>query len=144
LHLIYIKNMSRDLNNTDKESLARAVARGRSLASWARKHDAELDAVRAVSLLPEFRTLVQTHRLHVADRMVGKLMTLSTRSIDQMFAASIRSPSYHVKLSACRMLLDKWLVISRRFDDWKQLDDVKAQLTELEQELKKGVGRIQH
>jgi hypothetical protein len=127
--------MSRTLIDTELESLARAVARGRSVTSWVRRHDAEVDIQVAHDLVsqPEFKTKVDAHRLHVADQMVGKLMTISTRSINQMFTASTRSPSDQVKLSAGRALLDKWLVISRRFDDSRQLAELKTQIAELEQ-----------
>jgi len=125
--------MGKALTDSEMHSLAQAVARGRTSASWARRHDADVAVARECCLLPEFKRLVEARRVGVADRMVGKLMTRSMASIDQLYAAAIRSPGWHVKLSACRTLVDRWLVISRRFDDWRQLAELKSQLTALEE-----------
>ena len=130
-----------DPRNDDRfTSVARAVARGRSAASWAKLHNTPLAVADEWRTLPEFTKLVEDHRLQAADQMTGKLTTQSTVAIDDLFDAFTRSPSYAAKLTSGRMLVDNWLRISLRFEATRKLAEVKARVTILEQNHRKSAG----
>jgi len=115
------------------KSLAQAVAAGRSVKSWAKRHHTEVEVADAWCSLPEFDGLVDAHRLGVANRMSGALLARASAAIDQIFTTLRRSPAYPVKLSAGRMLMDNWLRVSLRFEQSKKMAELKARLVALEQ-----------
>jgi hypothetical protein len=117
-------------------SLARAVARGQSTRSWAKQHHTQVELADAWRTLPEMSDLVETHRLQIVDRLNGKLLMQSTAAVDQSFTVSRRSPSDVAKISATRLLVDRWLSISLRFEATKKLADFRARMSVMENEQK--------
>jgi hypothetical protein len=118
--------------DTQLKSLARAVACGRTVKSWAKRHCGDVDAVDEWCTLPEFIELVDAHRLQVVDHMSGSLMSHSASAIDQLLALSRESATDNVKLSAGRLLLDKWLRVSLRFEQSRKMAELKARVAVLE------------
>jgi len=120
------------------KSLARAVARGRSPASWAKQHDSNLETVQEWRALPEFDGLVDAHRLRVVDLMSGTLMTGAQAAIDLIISASRHNatPADTAKLSAARKLLDNWLRVSLRFEQSRKMAELKARIIAVEQKAK--------
>jgi hypothetical protein len=117
---------------------AQAAACGRSARSWAHEHDCDSELVRAWSILPEFDRLVDAHRVHVADQMVGKLMARAEATIDQIYSASQYGPADPGRTSAGHMLIDKWLVVSRRFAQTKKIAALEAMIDSWEKKTNGG------
>ena len=130
------------LADNQLRGLARAIARGQSLASWANVHDAQIKVAEESCTLAEFKGFVEAHRLRVTDQVVGKLLATSQDSVDGIRAVSQRSPDDTARLSASRTLLDQWLKIAGRFHTATEIAAMKAELTLLNQ--KKTNARIRN
>ncbi len=89
-----------------QKSLALGVACGRSVRSWARRHEIDFTTAYEWSVQKEFRLLVDRARLRVADFMVGRLVRAARLAIDQLVLLCTRSESDAVRLSASRAALD--------------------------------------
>ncbi len=117
-------------------SLARALARGQSTRSWAKQHHTQVELADAWRTLPDMSALVETHRLQIVDRLNGKLLMQSAAAVDQSFTVSRRSPSDFAKISVTRLLVDRWLSISLRFEARRKLAEFNARMDVLENEHK--------
>jgi hypothetical protein len=122
------RNVDQKLN-----SLARAVARGRTVSSWAVEHHTPVDVAGEWYALPEVRDRVDTLRLQAAERMSGKLLTRSAAAMEEFYTALKRCPDYPVKLSAGRTLVDNWLRVSTRFEHARKVVELKSRVALLEQ-----------
>jgi hypothetical protein len=112
--------------------LARAVARGRSVAAWARPRRISGQIARAWSELPDFRTLVDEHRISLSDRLVGKLTTFASRAIDRLAELSERCGNTAVSVSAARAIVKSWVEVSGHFDLLKKAESFGLRIIALE------------
>ncbi len=71
--------------------------------------------------------------MRLADQLVGRLLRESASTIDQLVATSLYSTGDAARISAVRVLLDKWLGVSRRFEQTKKLAELKALMDSWEQ-----------
>ena len=111
-----------------KRSLARAVARGRSVAAWAWNSDVDLEAAQAWSELREFRELVEKFRVEHADRMVGKIGQCVGRAIDRLVELSENSTKPNVALAATKAIIEKWIALAVYFEQEKKFKDMQARV----------------
>ncbi len=121
-----------------QKSLALGVACGRSVRSWARRHEIEFTTAYEWSVQKEFRLLVDRARLRVADSMVGRLVRATRLAIDQLVRLCTRSESDAIRLSASRALLDYWIKVDRHFVLHAKMDDIEVRLHERDKEKQAG------
>jgi hypothetical protein len=122
-----------------QKSLALGVACGRSVRSWARRHEIEFTTAYEWSVQKEFRLLVDRARLRVADFMVGRLVRAARLAIDQLVLLCTRSESDAVRLSASRALLTYWMKVDRHFVLHAKMDGIEVCLDERYKQKKTGV-----
>ena len=113
-----------------QKSLALGVACGRSVRSWARRHEIEFTTAYEWSVQKEFRLLVDRARLRVADFMVGRLVRAARLAIDQLVRLCTRSDSDAVRLSASRALLTYWMKVDTHFVLSAKMDEIEVCLDE--------------
>jgi hypothetical protein len=101
--------------DNEKESLALSIACGRTVRSWAKQRDVDFTEAYELSIQNEFRRLVETARLRVADRMVGRLTRGADVAIAQLVRLCTKSASDSIRLSASRAILTHWLKVSQHF-----------------------------
>ena len=121
-----------------QKSLALGVACGRSVRSWARRHEIEFTTAYEWSVQKEFRLLVDRARLRVADFMVGRLVRAAKSAIDQLVWLCTRSESDSIRLSASRALLDYWIKVDRHFVLHAKMDGIEVRLHERDKEKQAG------
>ena len=109
-------------------SLARAVARGRPVASWARKHSVPVDLAEELCTSPQVGRLVDEYRLKATDQITGKLLAQSAEAIDEVFRALTRGRNHAAKFAAVRIILDNALRFWVRFDQTKTMHDLKEKV----------------
>jgi len=102
--------------DNQRESLALTVACGRSVKSWAKRHDVAIRRAFEWYMQSEFHKLVETARMRVVDRMVGRLLGGASRAITELVRLCTRSASDAIRLSASRALLAHWVKVSEHFE----------------------------
>jgi hypothetical protein len=116
------------LNDHILKRLAKALAQGQSVTTWARHHDVDPETAKHASLQPEFDQLVFDERAQVTSQLTGKLVKHTRSTIDQIIALARYSDDPNVKLSAGRMIMDYWLKVSDLLDQTKKIDELTAKL----------------
>ena len=109
------------------QGLARAVARGGTIAGWAKRREIDVEVAREWSLMPEFRTMVDEARGSLCDRVAGKAARLASRAFDRLVELSERSGLTAVSVSATRGLIKAWLDVSVMFILQKRVNDLTAE-----------------
>jgi hypothetical protein len=136
--------MSTMQSDNEKESLALSIACGRTVQSWAKRHAVEFTEAYEISIQNEFRPRVETARLRVADRMVGKLTSGANIAIAQLVRLCTKSASDSIRLSASRAILTHWLKVSQHFYVKVKIKALEEFLDRLDNKVKAREGRRQY
>ena len=112
-------------------SLARAIARGRTYAGWAKSKDVSVDVAREWALLPEFRQRVEQWRLEHAERVVGKIAMCVERAIERLVELSEHSSNGSVCVAATKAIIDKWISTSVHFVQEQKFQSLDARMNVL-------------
>jgi hypothetical protein len=114
------------LDSTTEElmrNLARAVARGRTVAAWARKYNISVESAQRLSELPEFRDCVEKIRLEHAERLAGKLGRKADRAVERLGELVELTDQPSVSLRAAKAIIDEWIKVTLHFiQEWKFQD----------------------
>ncbi len=99
-----------------KYTLALTIAIGRSVRTWAKQRNVDVETARQWSLQNEFRKLVDVARMRFADRLVGRLLEGARLAITQLVMLCTKSTSDAIRLAASRALLANWVKFSDHID----------------------------
>ena len=113
-----------------KTGLAHALARGVTVASWARANNVPRNTAYRWSNDPEVRRMVLTFRRRILDQAVGRMARRATKAAEVIVQVAENAESESVRLRAARAVLSDMVTISR-------FADVEARMQEFEEKLRK-------
>jgi DNA repair exonuclease SbcCD ATPase subunit len=114
-------------------SLAYAVGRGKSVASWARNFSISESSARKLTELPEFPALVEEARRKQAEKAVREVAGRTAKAIDALGAASQKKGFSKASLAEAKALLEKWAELTAKLDQGKEVADLRARIAMLEE-----------
>ena len=125
--------MSEEPENGTKEQLAHAVARGKSVRSWARSANVPYVTAQRWSKDPEVRKIVEELRRRALDAAVGHVAMRSTWVMKRMTKVATAGDTDEVRLRALRGLLADMITVSK-------YSGLEARLAEAEEMLHAQLG----
>jgi hypothetical protein len=105
--------VAREARKSGKVQLALAVARGISIAKWARANDVPAPTAYGWAREPEFRRAVETYRRRTIDEAIGRMTRNSTRAADLILNMAERADSESVRLRAARAIFAEMISVSK-------------------------------
>jgi hypothetical protein len=117
--------MSKRNNQDQKQSLARAIAGGSTVAAWAKKHRVPTRTAYTWARSSQVQATVDQVRRRSLDRAIGRLSRDATAAAATIAKLARSAESEAVKLNAARGLLSDLMTVS----DYATLE---RRLTELE------------
>ncbi len=136
--------MSTMQSDSQQKSLALSIACGRTVRSWAKHHEVDFTEAYDTSIESGFLKLVETARLRVADRMVGRLTRGADVAIAQLVRLCTKSSSDSIRLSASRAILTHWLKVSQHFYVKVKIKALEEFLERIDNKVKAREGRRQY
>jgi phosphopantetheinyl transferase (holo-ACP synthase) len=126
-HHVSITKMSEEQRQNRKSQLARAMAKGQSVAEWSRQSGvAERTAYRWAKEA-KFKAVVNSHRRRAIDQSVGRLTDKLASAADAIVNLSETARSESVRLSAIKAMFASVVAMSK----FTGLED---RITELEEQ----------
>jgi hypothetical protein len=113
------------------QSLARAVACGRTVSAWARNTDVSPKVARRWSELPEFKPIVEQCRIRHAERLVGKAATRAERALDRISELAEHPGLPNVSLAAAKAVVEKWIALTEHFLQEKKYQELMGRVNAL-------------
>jgi hypothetical protein len=105
--------MSEELERGTKEQLALAVARGKSIRSWARSANVPLVTAYRWSKEPEVRKMAEAIRRRALDGAIGNVAMRSSWIMKGLTKLAEGADSETVRLRALRGLISDMITVSR-------------------------------
>jgi hypothetical protein len=113
-------------NENRLNSLAFAVAAGRSVASWCGEHKIPKRTAYDWTKLPEFKVMVSAHRRRLIDVGLGKLTKHVGKAVAQIAELATSAESESVRLAAARAILSELIAIGNYADLEARVADLEA------------------
>lgn len=112
-------------NEHRMNSLAFAVAAGRSVSGWCGEHEIPKRTAYDWTKRPEFKAMVTAHRRRLMDAGLGKLTRHIGKAVEVIADLAAKAESESVRLAAARAILSELVAISN-------FADMEARIAELE------------
>ncbi len=122
--------MEEDPQQSKKSELALAIARGVSIAAWARKNEVSKRTAFYWAKEPEVRAEVEEWRRHSLSRAIGRMARQSTRAADGIATLAECAESESVRLTAWRAILADQMAVAK-------FSTLENRMVEIEEELKR-------
>jgi hypothetical protein len=128
-HIAGEKQMDPNENSSSIMSpLALDIVLDGSARIWAKMHAFDTDRVMRWTELPEFRGLVEKHRLEHCERVLGKAASHADKAIDRLAEFSEHTDLPGASLFASKVILQQWVKLSEFFVQEAQLQSISARL----------------
>jgi hypothetical protein len=107
--------------------LVRALASGASIVEAARMVGVSERTVHRKLNEPSFRQCLADVRWQIFDGSIGQLVAASREACDNL-RELLKSPSDHVRLNACRLILTQVVKLKTEMENERRLSDIEAEL----------------
>jgi hypothetical protein len=114
-------------------SLASAVARGRTVADWARNADVAVATARGWSERSDFPQLVEKCRREHAERMVKKIAGAAAKAIEGMAANDSKKGDPKFSFEAAKAVVEKWVEVAMNLEQMKKIESLEERVRILEE-----------
>jgi hypothetical protein len=120
--------MAEDTRESMKPELAIALARGITVARWARENDVPQSTVYRWSHEPEVRKMVEACRRRLIDQAIGRVTKRTSWIFGRITKLADRAESESVRLKALRSLLSDMMAVSKFSGLEGRMADVEEKL----------------
>src|SRR4051812_45569859 len=97
--------MEKEVRRHQKINLALAIARGESIAAWARQNGVSERTAFYWAKDPKIRREVEAYRRRVVNQAIGRLTDMTTKAVDGITNLAQEADSESVQLRAWRAIL---------------------------------------
>jgi hypothetical protein len=122
--------MEDDVRRDRKGKLALAMARGESIASWARQNDVLLRTATRWAKDPKVRNFVEAWRRRALSRAIGRMANQAVKAADGITNLAKAAASESVQLRAWRALLADQMAVAKFSDLEQRMQEIEEQLRE--------------
>jgi hypothetical protein len=122
--------MEDDVRRDRKGKLALAMARGESIASWARQNDVPLRTATRWAKDPKVRSFVEAWRRRALSRAIGRMANQAVKAADGITSLAKAAASESVQLRAWRALLADQMAVAKFSDLEQRMQEIEEQLRE--------------
>jgi hypothetical protein len=120
-----------------KNSLALAIARGNSIAAWARKNNVPLRSAYRWASDPEVRESSELWRRRALNQAIGRMTRFATKAADGIAKLATVSDSDSIRLRAWRAILADQMAVAK----FSILEDRMTELEEWKKNKEEQQGR---
>jgi hypothetical protein len=131
--------MTKELRQKSKAQLALAIARGRSVALWARDNQVPRSTAYRWAGEPEVQATVESCRRHARDWALGRMARSARRATEQIAKLAAGAESESVRLRALRSILADVISVSKCSNLRRRMAAIEQELTPFKNP-KKGPG----
>jgi hypothetical protein len=121
--------MADEHRKSRKAQLALALARGVSVAQWARNHEVPKVTAYRWAKDPAVRKAVEAYRRRTIDQAIGMMTNQTTRAAGVIARIATEGESETVRLRACRAIFTDMIKVSR-------YSGLEARMVEIEEQNK--------
>jgi hypothetical protein len=121
--------MEEDVRRDRKTKLALAMARGESIASWARQNGVPLRSATRWAKDPKVRSAVEEWRRRALSRAIGRMAGLAIKAADGIASLAKGAASESVQLRAWRAILADQMAVAK-------FSDLEYRMLEIEERLR--------
>ena len=125
--------MPEEVSLDKKTSLALAIARGQSIAAWAKKNEVPRSTAFRWANEPEVRREAEATRRRALGQAIGRLSNFAMRAADRIITLAKEADSESVQLRASRAVLADQMAVAK-------FSDLEYRMTEIEEQLGKRAG----
>jgi hypothetical protein len=126
-HRASITKMSEEKRQNHKSQLARAMAKGQSVAEWSRQSGVAQRTAYRWAKEAKFKAAVNSHRRRAIDHSVGRLTDKLASAADAIVKLSETAQSESVRLSAIKAMFGTVVAMSK-------FTGLEERITELEEQ----------
>ena len=123
-------------------SLARAVARGQTVAAWARRNQCTIEDAREMSDRAEFPELVGIYRRQDAEDFLRELSSSAVKAVHELSAIVQEKGNPSCSFEAAKALIEKWVEACMQLEHIKKLESLEERVRILEERPALDVGDI--
>ncbi len=116
-----------------KTSLALAIARGQSIAAWAKQNEVPRSTAFRWASEPEVRREAEAARRRALGQAIGRLSSFAMKAADRIITLAKEAESESVQLRASRAVLADQIAVAK-------FSDLEYRMTEIEEQLEKRTG----
>jgi hypothetical protein len=125
--------MPEEVSLDKKTSLALAIARGQSIAAWAKKNEVPRSTAFRWASEPEVRREAEATRRRALGQAIGRLSNFAMRAADRIITLAKEADSESVQLRASRAVLADQMAVAK-------FSDLEYRMTEIEEQVAKRAG----
>jgi hypothetical protein len=129
--------MPEEVPQQKKTRLALAIARGESVAAWARQNEVPRRTAFRWARDTKVRRAVEVWRRRALDRAIGRMASRAAKAADGIARLGEGAESESVQLRAWRAILADQMAVSK-------FSDLEYRMTEIEEQLHGGNGHADH
>jgi hypothetical protein len=122
--------MPEEVSLDKKTSLALAIARGQSIAAWAKKNEVPRSTAFRWASDPEVRREAEATRRRALGQAIGRLSSVALKAANGIVALAKGAESESVQLRAWRAILADNMAVAK-------FSDLEYRMTEIEEQLDK-------
>ena len=125
--------MAEDVSLDKKTSLALAIARGQSIAAWAKKYEVPRSTAFRWASEPEVRREAEATRRRALGQAIGRLSSVALKAANGILMLAKEADSESVQLRAWRAILADNMAVAK-------FSDLEYRMTEIEEQLSERTG----
>jgi hypothetical protein len=129
--------MPEEVPQHKKTRLALAIARGESVAAWARQNEVPRRTAFRWARDPKVRLAVEAGRRRALDRAIGRMASLALKAADAIAQLGKGAESESVQLRAWRAILADQIAVSK-------FSNLEQRMVEIEEQLIARTGHTGH
>ena len=129
--------MPEEVPQQKKTRLALAIARGESVAAWARQNEVPRRTAFRWARDTKVRLAVEAGRRYALDRAIGRMARLATKAADGIARLGEGAESESVQLRAWRAILADQMAVSK-------FSNLEQRMVEIEEQLRDRPGHTDH
>jgi hypothetical protein len=122
--------MPEEVRINKKTSLVQAIARGQSIAAWAKKNEVPRRTAFRWASDPKVRREVEASRRRALGRAIGRLSSVAMKAADGIVTLAKEADSESVQLRAWRAVLADQMTVSKFSDLEYRMAEIEEQLSE--------------
>ena len=122
--------MQQNDRHMKKSRLAGAMARGGSIAAWARQNEVPLRTATRWASDPKVRSAVESWRRRALDRAIGRMTGLAMKAADGIAGLAAGAESESVQLRAWRAILADQMAVAKFSNLEQRMVEIEEQLGE--------------
>jgi hypothetical protein len=120
--------MSEETLDDQKTEFALAIARGKSVSTWAQQNGVGRSTAFRWAAEPEVRNIVKAWRRHSIDRALGRMAGRATKAVEEIAKLAAQSDCDAVRLRAWRAILSDQIAVAK-------FSVLEQRMTEIEEDI---------